>query len=84
MEKFKLPINDPRIQSLTDEQCDLMAMMELVANPKLLREMENKVFDSEYDQAEKNAEDDAKRELGEETGDTPRTKLDDPEEWTEV
>lgn len=50
---YNLPINDNRLLSLTLEQIELLWYMMIVDNPKL--EEESIIYDSEYEDTEKQA-----------------------------
>lgn len=47
---FNLPINDERIQTLTEEQIDFMLWSELLDNPEQLRKLDEVYYDPEYEE----------------------------------
>lgn len=49
MKMFHLPINDKRIQSLTQEQIDFMLYADIADDPEKLRRLENYYYDPDFD-----------------------------------
>lgn len=49
MKTFNLPINDERVQSVTEEQLELMEWCSIVADPEKLKKLENYFYDPDYD-----------------------------------
>lgn len=49
MKMFQLPINDKRIQSLTQEQIDFMLYSSIADDPEKLNKLENTFYDPDFD-----------------------------------
>ena len=49
MKMFKLPINDERIQSLTEEQIDFMIWSSILDDPERVRKLDNYFYDPDFD-----------------------------------
>lgn len=50
MRMFNLPINDERLQSMTEEQMNLMLMCDIASDPERLAKFESSYYDPEFDE----------------------------------
>jgi len=57
MRMFNLPINDDRIQTLTEEQIDFMIWSDLLDNPESLKRASQQFYDPEFDEFDSEGED---------------------------
>lgn len=56
MKLCSLPINDPRITSMTEEQVDLMLWSSLLDNPEALKNLNQQFYDPEFEDYDREEE----------------------------
>ena len=56
MKLCNLPINDPRVTSMTEEQVDLMLWSSLLDNPEALKNLNQQFYDPEFEDYDREEE----------------------------
>ena len=98
MKQFRIPINDERAQTITEEQIDFMLWSDILDDPEKVRKLDNYFYDPEYDKefnavSDEGAEDtavNAKAELEREEDDpavpllSDSDAINDVDDWEEV
>lgn len=49
MRMFQIPVNDERIQSLTEEQLDFMLWSHILDDPEKVKKLDNYFYDPDFD-----------------------------------
>lgn len=49
MKLFQMPINDPRLETMTEEQMNLMLWMDIVNDPARVRKLDEIAYDPNFD-----------------------------------
>lgn len=49
MKLFRMPVNDDRVQSLTEEQIDFMIWSDILDDPEKVRKLDDYFYDPDYD-----------------------------------